>query len=57
MARTMIIVTHEMSFARRLAHRIHFCAEGRIVESGTAAEIFEAPRNPRLISFIQSIQH
>jgi ABC-type polar amino acid transport system ATPase subunit len=55
--RTMIIVTHEMSFARRLAHRIHFCAEGRIVESGTAAEIFEAPRNPRLISFIQSIQH
>jgi ABC-type histidine transport system ATPase subunit len=55
--RTMIVVTHEMSFARRLAHRIHFCAEGRIVESGTAAEIFEAPRNPRLISFIQSIRH
>ncbi len=55
--RTMIIVTHEMSFARRLAHRIHFCADGQIVETGTPAEIFEAPRSPRLASFIRSIAH
>ena len=55
--RTMMIVTHEMSFARHLAHTIHFCADGRIVESGVPAEIFEAPRSPRLMSFIQSIRH
>jgi ABC-type histidine transport system ATPase subunit len=55
--RTMIIVTHEMSFARRLAHRVHFCAEGRILESGPPEAIFDNPQNPRLASFIQSIAH
>ncbi|HTI03061.1 MAG TPA: amino acid ABC transporter ATP-binding protein [Acidisoma sp.] len=55
--RTMIIVTHEMSFARRLAHRVHFCAEGQILESGPPEAIFETPQNPRLASFIQSIAH
>ena len=55
--RTMVIVTHEMSFARRLGHKVHFCAEGKILESGTPDEIFDNPQNPRLQGFINSIAH
>jgi ABC-type histidine transport system ATPase subunit len=55
--RTMIVVTHEMKFARQLADRVHFMVDGRIVESGSAAEIFDAPRNRRLAEFILSILH
>jgi ABC-type histidine transport system ATPase subunit len=55
--RTMVIVTHEMNFARRLGHKVHFCADGQIVESGSPQAIFEAPRNPRLQGFIRSIAH
>jgi len=40
---TMVIVTHEMWFARRVAHRVVVLAEGRIVERGTAEEVFERP--------------
>jgi ABC-type histidine transport system ATPase subunit len=50
--RTLIVVTHEMNFARQLAHRVHFFVDGRILESGTAEQIFEAPRNTRLADFI-----
>jgi len=53
--RTMIVVTHEMKFARQLADRVHFVADGLIMESGTPAEIFDAPRNPRLAEFMLSI--
>ena len=41
---TMVVVTHEMAFARRVAHRVIVLAEGRIVESGTAEEVLERPR-------------
>ncbi len=53
--RTMIVVTHEMNFARQLADRVHFVADGLIVESGTPQEIFDAPKNPRLAEFMLSI--
>jgi ABC-type polar amino acid transport system ATPase subunit len=52
---TMIIVTHEMAFARNLADRVHFMADGRIAESGTPDEIFKNPANPQLRSFIASM--
>ncbi len=52
--RTMIVVTHEMNFARQLADRVHFVVDGLITESGTADEIFDAPRNARLAEFIAS---
>jgi ABC-type histidine transport system ATPase subunit len=54
-ARTMIIVTHEMNFARQLADRVHFFSDGVITESGTPEEIFDAPRSPRLAEFMLSI--
>jgi ABC-type polar amino acid transport system ATPase subunit len=50
---TMILVTHEMAFAREVAHRIVFMDEGQIVESGTAEEVLDHPRNPRLQSFLR----
>lgn len=53
--RTMVIVTHEMGFARHLADRIHFFCGGVIAESGTADELFKSPRTERLKSFIGSI--
>jgi ABC-type polar amino acid transport system ATPase subunit len=54
---TLVVVSHEMGFARKLATRIHFVAQGTIMESGTAEQIFDAPANPRLASFIRSIVH
>ena len=50
---TMIIVTHEMSFARAFSHRIAFMAEGKILELDAPEKIFENPQNPRLISFLE----
>lgn len=52
--RTMLVVTHEMRFARQLAHRIHFFLDGQIVESGTPDEIFEAPHYARLKEFVSA---
>ncbi|TDE56342.1 amino acid ABC transporter ATP-binding protein [Nonomuraea mesophila] len=49
---TMIIVTHEMSFAREVADRCVFMEEGRVVETGTPAEIFDDPASPRLRAFL-----
>jgi ABC-type histidine transport system ATPase subunit len=40
---TMVIVTHELAFARRVAHRVLVLADGRIVESGSTAEVFDRP--------------
>lgn len=53
--RTMVIVTHEMAFAKKLADVIYFVADGGIVECGTAEEIFERPKSDRLKQFISSI--
>ena len=49
---TMIIVTHEMNFAREVATRILFFADGVIYEQGTPKEIFDAPKRPKTIAFI-----
>ena len=49
---TMIIVTHEMNFAREVANRILFFADGVIYEQGTPAEIFDAPKLPKTVAFI-----
>ena len=49
---TMIVVTHEMGFAKEVADRVLFMDKGVIVEEGTPEEIFEHPKNERLISFL-----
>jgi ABC-type polar amino acid transport system ATPase subunit len=51
---TMIIVTHEMAFARKLADTVHFMADGQIAESGSADQIFSAPRTERLRQFLKT---
>ncbi len=52
---TMIVVTHEMGFAREVADRVIFMDEGRIVEQGTAADIFDRPQNQRTREFLGKI--
>ncbi|MGN0473752.1 MAG: amino acid ABC transporter ATP-binding protein [Acutalibacteraceae bacterium] len=52
---TMICVTHEMGFAREVADRVVFMADGVIAEEGTPEEIFNNPQNPRTQQFLQSI--
>ncbi|MDQ0314920.1 amino acid ABC transporter ATP-binding protein [Amorphus orientalis] len=52
---TILIVTHEMQFAREIADRIVFMHGGRIVEQGTPAQIFDAPQDPRLRQFLARI--
>ncbi len=52
---TMVVVTHEMSFAREVADRVFFMCDGIIAEQGTPQEIFEAPKNPRTRQFLESI--
>ncbi len=53
---TMIVVTHEMNFARRVADRVVFMADGQIVEEGTPAEFFDAPKTERAREFLESIK-
>jgi polar amino acid transport system ATP-binding protein/glutamine transport system ATP-binding protein len=52
---TMLIVTHEMGFAREVSDRVVFLHEGKIEESGTPEDIFERPQSERLQAFIASI--
>ena len=52
---TMIVVTHEMGFAKEVADRVIFMDEGVIVEEGTPQEIFDEPKNERLVSFLGSM--
>ena len=52
---TMIVVTHEMNFAREVANRVIFLAEGVICEEGSPAEIFDAPKSDRLKSFLSKV--
>lgn len=54
---TMLIVTHEMSFARAVADRIVFLEQSRIVEEGTPEEFFENPKSERVRSFLQSFTY
>ena len=52
---TMIVVTHEMGFAREVGSRILFMDEGKIVEQGTPAEVFGNPQHPRLQDFLSKV--
>lgn len=52
---TMVVVTHEMGFAREVGTRVMFCDDGSIVEEGTPDEIFSNPKNDRLKSFLSKI--
>ncbi len=52
---TMIVVTHEMGFAREVASRVLFMADGKIQEQGTPNEIFTDPKNPRLRDFLARV--
>ncbi len=52
---TMVVVTHEMGFAREVGHRVIFMDEGVIVEEGTPAAIFDNPQNPRTQSFLSKV--
>ena len=52
---TMLIVTHEMGFAREVASRVLFLDEGKILEDGSPAELFEQPKTEGLRSFLTKI--
>lgn len=52
---TMMVVTHEMAFAREVANRVLFFSEGNITEEGTPTEIFEHPKSPRLQEFLGKV--
>ena len=53
---TMIVVTHEMNFARRVADRVVFMADGAIVEEGAPDEFFDHPTSERARDFLNSIK-
>ncbi|MBR0655125.1 amino acid ABC transporter ATP-binding protein [Plastoroseomonas arctica] len=53
---TMVVVTHEMRFARHVADRVVFMADGRIAEEGTPAALFDTPRDPRLQRFLRHLE-
>ena len=52
---TMVVVTHEMGFAREVGDRILFMDEGLVVEEGTPEEIFNHPKHPRLKEFLGKV--
>jgi polar amino acid transport system ATP-binding protein len=52
---TMMVVTHEMGFARRVAHRVIFMDEGRIIEAATPHDFFSAPKSDRTKDFLSKI--
>jgi polar amino acid transport system ATP-binding protein len=52
---TMVVVTHEMSFARRVADQVVFMDEGKVVEAGSPADLFENPQSPRLQRFLSEV--
>ena len=54
---TMVVVSHEMEFARKVAHKLYFFDEGCMIESGSPAEIFENPQEDRTKLFLSQILH
>ena len=52
---TMVVVTHEMGFAREVANRVIFIDEGKIMEEGTPQQIFNNPQHPRLKDFLSKV--
>jgi ABC-type histidine transport system ATPase subunit len=49
---TMVVVTHAMGFARRVAHTVHVMFGGRMIESGAPAQVFGGPREERVRAFL-----
>jgi glutamate/aspartate transport system ATP-binding protein len=54
---TMMVVSHEMGFARKVAHRVIFMDAGRIVEDAKTDEFFSTPRSERAQQFLSKILH
>jgi polar amino acid transport system ATP-binding protein len=52
---TMVVVTHEMGFAREVGNRVLFMADGKLIEQGTPDEIFSNPQSPRLQDFLSKV--
>ena len=52
---TMVVVTHEMGFAREVGNRVLFMADGKLVEEGTPEQIFQHPQSPRLKDFLSKV--
>ena len=52
---TMVVVTHEMGFAREVGNRVLFMADGRLLEEGTPEELFGNPQHPRLQDFLSKV--
>jgi len=52
---TMVVVTHEMGFAKEVGSRVIFMDEGRIMEEGTPKDLFANPQNPRTQDFLRKI--
>ena len=52
---TMVVVTHEMGFAREVGNRVLFMADGKLLEQGTPEQIFDHPRHPRLQDFLSKV--
>ena len=52
---TMVVVTHEMGFAKEVGNRVLFMADGTLIEQGTPEEIFDKPTNPRLKEFLSKV--
>ena len=53
---TMVVVTHEMGFAREVADRVVFMSEGAIIEEGSPADLFDHPQSERLQSFLAKVR-
>ena len=52
---TMVVVTHEMGFAREVASRVIFMDEGKMIEDGTPSEIFDTPKTQRTKDFLNKV--
>ena len=52
---TMVVVTHEMGFAREVADRVIMMADGQVIEDGPPAQLFSAPSHPRTKAFLARI--
>lgn len=51
----MVVVTHEMAFAKQVADRVIFMADGEIAEENNAIDLFENPKNPRTYEFLSRV--
>lgn len=52
---TMVVVTHEMGFAREVGSRVLFMADGKLIEQGSPEQIFTNPQSPRLKDFLSRV--